>query len=57
MFFKSKLHISAKKAAIPGSGDVPVVVTYSGDIATYIASLLTLDKWDNETCIVGNSLT
>ncbi|VUC32446.1 unnamed protein product [Clonostachys rosea] len=49
--------IAAKKAAIPGSGDVPVVFTYSEDIGKFTAALLTLEKWDKESYIVGDKLT
>jgi len=44
-------------AAIAGSGDTPVVFTYSFDIGNPVAGLLTLPKWDTETYIVGDRLT
>ncbi|KAF4465529.1 nmra-like family [Fusarium albosuccineum] len=51
------LDIPARKAAIPGSGDVPVVFTYSGDVAKYTAALLTLDKWDKVSYVIGDKIT
>lgn len=49
--------MAAKKAAIPGTGEVPVTFTYSQDVAKFTAKLLTLDKWETESFIVGERLT
>ncbi|KAH7129880.1 hypothetical protein B0J13DRAFT_644911, partial [Dactylonectria estremocensis] len=49
--------IAAAKAGIPGSGDVPVVFTYSHDVAKYIAEALTLDKWEKESYVIGAKAT
>ncbi|KAJ3545402.1 hypothetical protein NM208_g2531 [Fusarium decemcellulare] len=51
------LDIPARKAAIPGSGDIPVVFTYSGDVAKFTAALLTLDKWDKVSYVIGDKIT
>ncbi|SPO01759.1 uncharacterized protein DNG_04432 [Cephalotrichum gorgonifer] len=44
-------------AAIPGSGDVPVVFTHSFDIGRFTAALLTKDKWEEESFIIGDKMT
>ncbi|KAK8107510.1 isoflavone reductase like P3 [Apiospora kogelbergensis] len=46
-----------RAAAIPGSGHVPVVFTYSSDIARYVARLVGLPKWDKDSFIVGDKVT
>lgn len=48
--------MAAAKAAIPGSGNTPVVFTYSGDVAKYTAAALTLPKWEKESYIIGDKL-
>ncbi|KAF5501429.1 Oxidoreductase BOA1 [Colletotrichum siamense] len=44
-------------AAIPGSGEVPVVFTHSFDVARLVAALLEKDKWPEETYIIGDKVT
>ncbi|KAH6645450.1 hypothetical protein BKA67DRAFT_664525 [Truncatella angustata] len=44
-------------AAIPGSGDVPVVFTHTFDIGRFAAALLTKGKWEKESYIIGDKLT
>ncbi|KAI1374560.1 NAD(P)-binding protein [Hypoxylon crocopeplum] len=51
------LDIVAAKAAIPGSGDVPGVFTYSQDVGKFVAALLTLPEWEKESYIIGEKLT
>ncbi|KAH7231555.1 hypothetical protein B0J15DRAFT_574934 [Fusarium solani] len=46
-----------KEAAIPGSGNTPVVFTYSHDVAKFTAALLTLDKWEKESYVIGTKLS
>ncbi|RSL72557.1 hypothetical protein CEP53_001051 [Fusarium sp. AF-6] len=48
---------ASKEAAIPGSGDTPVVFTYSQDVAKFTAALLTLDKWEKESYVIGTKLS
>ncbi|KAF4784193.1 hypothetical protein HER10_EVM0005256 [Colletotrichum scovillei] len=45
------------KAGIPGSGDVPVAMTFTSDLAKFVAAALTLPKWEQETYLVGDKLT
>lgn len=49
--------IQSDFAAIPGSGDVPVVFTHSFDVARFVAALIDQPKWDKESYIIGNKLT
>ncbi|KAI8649656.1 NmrA domain-containing protein [Fusarium keratoplasticum] len=51
------LDLPAKKAAIPGLGDTPVVFTYSGDVAKFTAAILTLDKWEKASYVIGDKVT
>jgi len=53
------IDIANKTAAIPGSGDVPVVFTYSFDIGRFVAALLAQPQsfWDKESYIIGDKLT
>jgi hypothetical protein len=44
-------------AAIPSSGNVPVPLTYSQDIAEFVAASLTLPKWEPKTYLVGDKVT
>ncbi|USP72737.1 NAD(P)-binding protein [Curvularia clavata] len=44
-------------AAIPASGDVPVVFTYSFDIGRFVTKLLKAPKWDKESFIIGDKVT
>ncbi|KAI8722875.1 NAD(P)-bd-dom domain-containing protein [Fusarium sp. LHS14.1] len=48
---------ASKEAAIPGSGNTPVVFTYSQDVAKFTAALLTLDKWERESYVIGTKLS
>ncbi|OHF01630.1 hypothetical protein CORC01_03120 [Colletotrichum orchidophilum] len=45
------------KAAIPGSGNVPVAFTFTRDLAKFVAASLTLPMWETETYLVGDKLT
>ncbi|KAM7196160.1 NAD(P)-binding protein [Rhypophila sp. PSN 637] len=44
-------------AAIPGSGDVPVTFTHTFDVGAFVAALLTKEKWDKESYIIGDKVT
>ncbi|KAJ5208020.1 NAD(P)-binding protein [Penicillium cf. viridicatum] len=44
-------------AAIPGDGNVPVTFTYSFDLARFVVAALDLEKWDEETRVVGDEIT
>ena len=51
------LDIANCSAAIPGSGDVPVVFTHTSDVAKYVALCLSLPTWERESYIIGDRLT
>lgn len=51
------LDIPNNTAAIPGSGEVPVVFTHTTDIAKYVAALLDSPKWEKESYIIGDKVT
>ncbi|KLP16495.1 uncharacterized protein LW94_5371 [Fusarium fujikuroi] len=51
------LDIPARKAAIPGNPNQPAVFTYTKDVAKFTAKLLTLEKWEPVSYIVGDRLT
>lgn len=51
------LDIAAGMAGVPGSGDTPVVFTYSFDVGKYVAACLTLSKWEKESYVIGDKLT
>ncbi|KXH40814.1 hypothetical protein CSIM01_08542 [Colletotrichum simmondsii] len=44
-------------ASVPGSGSVPVVLTYSFDIAKFVVKALGLDHWEKEMYVIGDRLT
>lgn len=46
-----------QRAAVPGSGDIPVVFTHSSDIAKFVVASLDLTKWREESFILGEKLT
>uniref|UniRef100_A0A0D2YHR5 NAD(P)-binding domain-containing protein n=1 Tax=Fusarium oxysporum (strain Fo5176) TaxID=660025 RepID=A0A0D2YHR5_FUSOF len=46
-----------EKAAIPGNPNQPAVFTYTKDVAKFTAKLLTLEKWEPVSYIIGDRLT
>ncbi|KAH7176790.1 hypothetical protein EDB81DRAFT_875588 [Dactylonectria macrodidyma] len=53
----SYIDVPNKTGAIPGSGEVPVVLTHSVDLAKFVSASLTLPKWAPEVSLVGDRLT
>ncbi|KAG4430434.1 hypothetical protein IFR05_014077 [Cadophora sp. M221] len=51
------IDLQSKFAAIPAYGDVPVVFTHTFDIGKFVAALLTKDKWEKESYIIGDKVT
>lgn len=51
------INIAKGKAAIPGDGNDVICMTYTADMATYMAKLLNLDEWSEFTIIVGDEVT
>jgi hypothetical protein len=55
--FTIVLDMANNAAAIPGSGNVPLVFTHTRDTAKFVAASLGLEKWDVETYIKGDKMT
>lgn len=55
--FPIVLDVVNNTAAIPGSGNVPVVFTHTTDVARFTAKLLNLRKWPSASYVVGEKLT
>ncbi|KAM3518129.1 hypothetical protein NHJ13051_008418 [Beauveria bassiana] len=55
--FPVVLDIPNYMAAIPGSGDTPVVFTHTIDVAKFVAASLALTHWDPVTYIMGDKLS
>ncbi|KAK4248804.1 isoflavone reductase [Corynascus novoguineensis] len=55
--FVTWLDMAHGAAAIPGSGDVPVVFTHTADVARFVAASLDLPRWERETFVLGDRLT
>lgn len=55
--FPVVLDIPNNMAAIPGSGDTPVVFTHTIDVAKFVAASLALTHWDPVTYIMGDKLS
>ncbi|GMG22393.1 unnamed protein product [Aspergillus oryzae] len=55
--FVFAVDIANNSAAIPGSGNVPVVFTHTFDVAQYVAALIGEEKWNERSIIIGDKLT
>ncbi|OAA59643.1 NAD(P)-binding domain protein [Niveomyces insectorum RCEF 264] len=51
------IDIANKTAGIPGTGNDVVPLTYSFDVAKFVAKLLELPRWDETTYCYGDRLT
>lgn len=51
------LDIAHKQAAVPGAGNTPFVLTHTSDVAKYVAASLDLEKWDEQTFVMGDRVT
>jgi hypothetical protein len=51
------LDIPKNAAAIPGSGEVPVVFTHTWDVAKFVAAYAEKPRWDHEAFVIGDKLT
>ncbi|EAW24540.1 NmrA-like family protein [Aspergillus fischeri NRRL 181] len=51
------LDMKNRVAAIPGNGNVPVSFTYSYDLARFVVAALDLEEWQEESRVVGDTLT
>ena len=56
--FDMVLDIRANAAAIPGTGDEPVVFTHTFDVAKYVAELVSSkQQWSEKSIIAGDKIT
>jgi hypothetical protein len=55
--FVFAVDISNNTAAIPGSGDDPVVFTHTFDVAKYVTALVGAEAWPERSIIIGDKLT
>ena len=53
------IDITHRKAALPGSGEVPVTFTYTYDLARFVVAALDLPEgtWERESRVVGDTVT
>lgn len=51
------IDMAGNAAAIPGSGDVPVVFSYSFDVGRFVARMLSQTSWEKESVIIGDKMT
>lgn len=51
------LDMEHNAAAIPGSGNTPVIFTHTRDLAKFVALMLDQDKWDPVTYALGDRVT
>ncbi|KAL6895098.1 hypothetical protein GGI43DRAFT_429204 [Trichoderma evansii] len=49
--------MSSKKAAIPGTGNEPIALTYSHDVARFVSAYLGAPKWEEITYVYGEKTT
>lgn len=44
-------------AALPGTGNEPIVLTYSIDLARFVDGLLATPDWPQRSIVIGDKLT
>jgi nucleoside-diphosphate-sugar epimerase len=49
--------MSSKKAAIPGTGNEMIALTYSYDVAKFVTAYLDAPKWEELTYVYGEKTT
>ncbi|EED13624.1 conserved hypothetical protein [Talaromyces stipitatus ATCC 10500] len=49
--------IASREAAIPGTGNEPIALTYSSDVAKFASAFLSLPKWEEITYCYGEKTT
>lgn len=49
--------MNSKKAAIPGTGNEPIALTYSYDVAKFVSAYLDAPKWEEATYVYGEKTT
>jgi nucleoside-diphosphate-sugar epimerase len=51
------IDVEHNAAAIPGSGNSPITLTHSTDVAKFVVAAFDLPKWERESYIAGDTLT
>ncbi|KAF2186205.1 nmrA-like family protein [Zopfia rhizophila CBS 207.26] len=51
------IDIPNRVAAIPGDGNVPVTFTYTFDVARFVVRTLRMEKWEDESRVIGETVT
>ncbi|KPM46027.1 hypothetical protein AK830_g439 [Neonectria ditissima] len=51
------IDVANDTAAIPGSGNTPVVFTHTFDVAKFVAAAIDLPEWSRESYIIGDKLS
>jgi hypothetical protein len=46
--------IANNVAAIPGTGDVPIVFTHTFDVAKFVAALVGVPDWSERSTVIGD---
>ncbi|KAK0389982.1 hypothetical protein NLU13_3555 [Sarocladium strictum] len=49
--------VAHNAAAIPGTGNEPVVFTHTSDVANFVAAYVESSKWEKEVYIIGDKLS
>jgi hypothetical protein len=49
--------MNSKKAAIPGTGNEPIALTYSYDVAKFVSAYLSAPHWEEITYVYGEKTT
>lgn len=49
--------MSSRKAAIPGTGNEPIALIYSYDVAKFVSAYLAAPKWEKITYVYGEKTT
>jgi hypothetical protein len=55
--FVFAVDVANNTAAIPGTGDVPIVFTHTFDVARFVAALVGEPKWSERSIIIGDKKT
>ncbi|KAK4032304.1 hypothetical protein C8A01DRAFT_20609, partial [Parachaetomium inaequale] len=55
--FVFAVDVANNTAAIPGSGDVPIVFTHTFDVAKFVAALVGAPDWPERSIIIGDKKT
>jgi len=55
--FTLALDIANNAAAIPGTGDTPIVFTHTFDVAKFVTALLDLKEWPTQSIVIGDKIT